>query len=161
MPSKLQVAALNDYAGILGEINLRVGAINHCTVGHSGLSPPFVKDFCYIQIRMICELVALGCLLAHGDIKQTSANNIQRTWSAAKIMSTLEYLHPHFYPRPVMQTKTTDGFHLQRKSSPLPKSEFLKLYHKCGELLHRGSLQKLLKAQFPHQVNFPEITAPA
>jgi hypothetical protein len=29
----------------LGEINLRVAAINHCTQGLSGLAPPFVKDF--------------------------------------------------------------------------------------------------------------------
>jgi hypothetical protein len=160
MPSESQIAAQTIYANILGEINLRVDAINHCVTGFSGLAPPFVKDMCYIQIRMICELVALGCLVAHGDIKQTASETIQRAWSADKIMSTLEGLHPHFYPQPVTQTKTATGWHLQRKPSPLSKSELLKLYHKCGDMLHRGSLRKLLKGQFPHQVNFPEITAP-
>jgi hypothetical protein len=161
MPSKSQIAAQNLYANLLGEINLRVDAINHCTTGLSGLAPPFVKDFCYLQIRMICELVAFGCLVAHGDIKETSSEKVQRAWSAEKIVSTLENLHPHFYPQPVTQTKTAEGFHLQRKPSPLSKDEFLKLYYKCGEMVHRGSLRKLLKGQFPIQINFPEITAPA
>lgn len=161
MVSKSQIAAQNVYANILGEINLRVDAINHCTTGLSGLAPPFIKDFCYIQIRMICELVALGCLVAHGDIKQTSSEKMQRAWSAEKIMSTLESLHLHFYPQPVTPTNTPNGVHLQRKPSPLSKDEFLKLYYRCGEMLHRGSLRKLLRGQFPQQINFPEITASA
>src|ERR1700731_861855 len=115
MPIKAQIAAQSLYANVLGEVNFRVAAINQCTLGQSGLAPPFVKDFCYLQIRMICELVAIGCLVAHGDIKQTGSKNLQEQWSAAKIMDALDKLHPHFYPRPVKQTPTTEpkGFHLQ------------------------------------------------
>lgn len=76
-------------------------------------------------------------------------------------MSTLEKLHPNFYPQPVKQTKTSSGFHLQAQPSPLPKEEFLKLYHGCGNMLHRGNLRTLLKRQFPRQINFPEITSKA
>jgi hypothetical protein len=103
--------------------------------------------------------VALGCLVAHGDIKESSSNNLHRAWSAEKIMSTLEKMHPHFYPQPIKQTKTPTGFHLQARPSPLSKDEFLRLYHNCGEMLHRGNLRKILKGQFPKQINFPEITA--
>lgn len=161
MPTKAQLEAQKVYANLLEEIKLRIASINHCTLGLSGLAPPFVKDFCHLQIRMICELVALGCLVAHGDIKEASSKNLQGAWSAEKIMSVLENLHPHFYPQPVKQTKTPNGYHLQRMPSPLPKDEFLKLYHKCGGMLHRGSLRNLLKRQFPKQINFPEITAKA
>jgi hypothetical protein len=158
MPTKAQIAAQSLYANVLGEINLRVAAINHCTQGLSGLAPPFVKDFCYLQIRMICELVALGCLVAHGDIKQAASDNLQKQWSAAKIMDALEKLHPHFYPRPIKQTSTTapKGLHLQTFDSPLPKDDVLKLYYKCGEMLHRGNVRKLLKGQFPKQINYSE-----
>jgi hypothetical protein len=62
MPTKAQVEAQNVYANLLEEINLRIASINHCTLGHSGLAAPFVKDFCYLQIRMICELVALSVI---------------------------------------------------------------------------------------------------
>jgi len=87
MPTKTQLNAQLLYANLLEEIKLRIATIDHCTLGFSGLAVPFVKDFCYLQIRMICELVALGCLVAHGDIKQTSSENMQRAWSADKIMS--------------------------------------------------------------------------
>jgi hypothetical protein len=112
---------------------------------------------------MICELVALGCLVAHGDIKQAASDNLQKQWSAAKIMDALEKLHPHFYPRPIKQTPTTapKGFHFQTFDSPLPKDDVLKLYYKCGEMLHRGNVRKLLKGQFPKQINYSEITAKA
>ena len=158
MPSQAQLDAQKLYADLLGELNLRVDAINRCSSGLTGLAPPFVKDFCYLQIRMICELVALGCLVAHGDI--TSTERMQSAWEAGKIMDALEKLHPHFYPQAVSQIKTATGFHLQARQNVFAKAEFLKLYYKCGEMLHRGNLRKLLKGQFPRQINFPEITAP-
>jgi hypothetical protein len=46
MPSKPQIVAQNFYANLLGEINLRVDAINHCTIGLSGLAPPFAPRAC-------------------------------------------------------------------------------------------------------------------
>ncbi len=159
MPAQDQISSLNLYANLLEEIKLRIDSINHCTLGLSGFAPPFVKDYCYLQIRMICELVALCCLVAHGDIQGTSG--LKRAWSAQKIMEALERLHPQFYPQPVKQIKKDNGFHLEGLASPLPKSEFLKLYHKCDEALHRGSLRKLLKGQFPKQINYPEITEKA
>jgi len=132
----------------------------------SGLAPPFIKDFCYLQIRMICELVSLGCLVAHGDIKETASNSLQKQWSADKIMEALEKLHPHFYPQPIKQTVTAmpggkKSHHLQGVPTSLSKEEFLKLYHGCGEMLHRGNIRKLLKGQFPTQIHYPEITAKA
>lgn len=161
MPTKSQIEAQGLYANLLEEIKLRFGSINQCTLGKTGLPAPFLKEYCYLQIRMICELIALGCLVAHGDIKEISSKNIQGAWSADKIMSTLEKLHPNFYPLPVKQTRTNSGYHLQAQPSPLPKEEFLKLYHGCGSMLHRGNLRTLLKGQFPRQVNFPEITSKA
>jgi hypothetical protein len=164
VPTKSQIEAQNLYANLLAEVNLRIAAINHCTLGLSGLAPPFVKDFCYLQIRMICELVALGCLVAHGDIKQ--ATSMHKEWQAEKIMNALEKLHPYFYPIAIKQFVTTTptgrGIHLQRMvPDPLPKSEFLRLYGKCGDMLHRGNVKKLLKGQFPTQINYPEISAKA
>jgi hypothetical protein len=122
MPTKEQIAAQGLYANILEEIKLRISAINHCTLGRSGLAPPFVKDFCYLQIRMLCELVALGCLVAHGDVKETSTNSMRRQWSADKIMDSLERLHPDFYPKAVVKSTKTQDFHrIELSTSPLPK----------------------------------------
>jgi hypothetical protein len=146
---------------VLEEIKLRIAAIDHCTLGFSGIAPPFVKDFCYLQIRMICELVALCCLVTHGDIKQSSSPKLQKEWSADRIMSGLTALHPHFCPMPIKLTKTASGVHLQYIATSLSKSDVLEMYGKCGDMLHRGNIRKLLKGQFPEHINYPEITKKA
>lgn len=160
MPTLAQIDAQNTYVNILEEIKLRIGSINHCTSGLSGIAPPFVKEFFYLQIRMICELVALGCLVAHGDIKQSSS--LHDTWSADEIMKRLTALHPYFYPLAIVPTQTANSIHLQAvHPSPLPKDQFLRLYGRCGDMLHRGNVKKLLKGQFPKQINYPELVKKA
>ena len=77
-------------------------------------------------------------------------------------MDALDKLHPHFYPQPIRQTTMPGTHHLQAiLPSPLPKGQFIKLYNQCGEALHRGSIRKLLKGQFPTQVSYPDITSKA
>src|SRR5690242_15713425 len=71
MPTKSQNDAMNLYAGLMTEIKVRINAINTGTMNQIPVPPPLVKEFCFLQIRMICELVALGCLVAHGDISDT------------------------------------------------------------------------------------------
>ena len=143
------------YAEILQEINIRVDAINHSLNGGVDLSAPFLVEFCYLQIRMICELVALGCLVVHGDI---AGKKLEKHWSADDIMKKLQELHPQFYPIAVRRVQVGVGFAL-RKSDPQPliKDEFLKLYGKLGDSLHRGSLRRLLKPTTTHQENFPQV----
>jgi hypothetical protein len=160
MPTPNQVDAQTTYANILEEIKLRIAATNHCTSGLSGIAPPFVKEFFYLQVRMICELVALGCLVAHGDIRKI--NSLHDKWSADEIMKRLTSLHPHFYPQAIVQTRTSTGFHLQAvEPSPLSKDQFLTLYGRCGDMPHRGNVKKLLKGQFPTQINYPELVKKA
>jgi hypothetical protein len=95
---------------------------------------------------MLCELIALGCLVTHGDIQAAQARKLQKTWEADKIINHLEALHQNFYPRPVQLTKVASGTHMERiMSGFLTKAELLDLYRKvCGAKLHRGSLEKLL-----------------
>ena len=57
------------------------------------------REFCFLQLRLLCELVALSCLVAHGTYplcKPTRAE--KKAYSADEIMKKLEELRPHFYP---------------------------------------------------------------
>src|SRR5690348_10439769 len=70
------------------EIRLRIDAINTGTKGDlSSIRPEAVREFCYLQIRYICELVSLGCLVAHNDI--TPVNNMSSQYRADKILNKL------------------------------------------------------------------------
>ncbi|MGE3580605.1 MAG: hypothetical protein AB7J28_04280, partial [Hyphomonadaceae bacterium] len=63
------VARLNVYASLMEEIKYRHRALNLAAANKiEGLGPLLCEEFCYLQLRMICELLALGCLVAHDDI---------------------------------------------------------------------------------------------
>jgi hypothetical protein len=148
------------YSDLMGEVRLRIDAINRGLAGALGLKGPLVREFCFLQFRMICELIALACLTAHGDIATVKNPKIQKEWSAEKIIEALSGLHPDFYPEPVRETPgippvRTDFVPLDKDF--LTKAELVSLAGKCGNILHRGSIKKLLSDKTPTQTNFPEI----
>jgi hypothetical protein len=166
MVAKTQRPLLELYRSVMEELKVRLLSIDHAVRGATGLSGPLVEDFCYLQLRMSCELVALGCLIAHGDIPGAGAPKLQKEWAADRILRELENLHPEFYPYPIRmtltpRTATTPGnLHIDRKTEGfLAKSELLSLYGKSGEKLHRGSLKKLLPKNIPVQTRFPDVVA--
>jgi hypothetical protein len=154
------------YAGILEEIKHRINAINTGTNNQIPVPAPLVREFCYLQIRMICELIALGCLLVHGDIEATQKASLQKEWSAEAIINALSKLHSDFFPlaaRQVQSDKVVGGkpvYAIDIINPPImTKQELLDLYGRCGGILHRGNLRKLHKQQIPTQMNNQEIAA--
>ena len=53
------------YRSIMEEARTRVDAINVVLRGATGLAERAAAEFCFLQIRMLCELTALGCLVAN------------------------------------------------------------------------------------------------
>ena len=93
---------------------------------------------------MACELVAIGCLVAHGDIDETRP--LVDEWSAGIIMKGLERLHPKFYPLPSIQTRGSDGIIRMTDDNEvdyIKKEELLALNGRCGNFVHRGTSAKL------------------
>src|SRR5262245_54958017 len=98
-------AAMKLYAGLMEEAKARLHAVEHAINGRLGLaSAQIIREFCYLQFRLLCEVIALGCLTAHGDI--THASKLRKEYAADKIIKQLEELHPEFYPRPARREVT-------------------------------------------------------
>jgi hypothetical protein len=96
---------------------------------------------------MICELIALGCLLIHGDIPATRTKKMQKAYAADWIIGRLEELHPSFYPLPGKQVLDDERKVIEVRPNTRPhltKAELLKLYAHCGSVLHRGTLKSIL-----------------
>jgi hypothetical protein len=156
MVTKKQDAAINLYTKLMEEAKSRLSCINLAVTGRTGLPSPAIREFCFLQFRMICELIALGCLTAHGDIEATT--KLRDEWSASNIVNQLDKLHPDFYPFPSVKETTGRHHHLTPiKEGYLTKAELLSLNGKCGDILHRGSLKKLMSPRSPLQVHFPDI----
>jgi len=101
---------------------------------------------------MLCELVALACLTAHGEITEAKAKSLQEEWNATSILKRLERLHVDFYPTPVAVNDEGPGRkHITPKNTDsLTKAELPILYGRCADLVHRGSIARLLKMKGPH-----------
>ena len=119
--------AMDAYSILMHEAKRRLIAVDIALAGRTGLSERMICDFCFLQLRMLCELIALGCLTAHGDLM---TGRLRGTWQADKIIHDLEELHPDFYPIAAAKVVFT-------------KEELIKLYWKCGDVLHRGAFETL------------------
>lgn len=128
------------------EAKIRLDAMEMALNGRTGFIAPLVSEFCYLQLRMLCEIIALGCLVAHGEIIGTQTKKLRKAWSAAEIMDELDKLHPWFYPMPFKVIETgvgTKTFEILNSSEYLTKSELKTLNGKCGDVLHRGDVQQV------------------
>jgi hypothetical protein len=157
-PDAKQLAANTLYADLMDEAKARIACINDALGGRLGLPAALVREVGFLQLRMLCELIALSCLVAHGDITAKHASKLSDEYKADTIIKRLENLHPNFYPYPVNITVTrgTPGsVHLSDKNAVyLAKSELPKLYGRCGDFLHRGTSRKLLSSKSPTQMQF-------
>lgn len=149
------------YADMMEEVKVRLHCIDLAIQGKTGYPSPIVRELCYLQLRILCELIALACLVAHGDIASVQAHKLGRVWSADEILGRLTRLRPHFYPAPIKQNSKGPGiWHMEGiNPSPLPKEELLALYGLTHKYLHRGNLKKLMSMDDPidMEIDIPEI----
>jgi hypothetical protein len=159
MATKKQEAAIQLYADLMAEVKVRINSIPTVANNPNGLPKPLIREFCFLQLRMLCELVALSCLTAHGDIRATQSKTARKAYSAEKIIQLLDDLHPDFFPQPVKVTTPEPNFHHMEPANGdfLTKAELLRLYARCGDILHRGSIKKLLSEKKPIQTSFSDI----
>ena len=118
------------------------------------IPPPLMVDFCYLQLRIICELIALGCMLMHKDIPETRTKNMRTEWNATKMAALMKRLHPNFFPDPLFadDVKKARGSDFKY----LTKERFNRLYGDISKKIHRGSLEDVM-AQRQFSINVSEI----
>jgi hypothetical protein len=143
------------YIDILREIMLRERVIDDLLFGNVALGRTPKFEFCYLELRMICELIAISSLIAHGDIPATKAKRMRSAWEADRILRIMSNLRPDFFPLAVMPTADSDGgtTFVDNPNGVLTQGQLISLYRECGKILHRGNLAsfgqiKTSKAQF-------------
>jgi hypothetical protein len=61
-------ASVHRYLPLMHELAIRIDLVAHACDGKLNLNPPYAREYAYLQFRRMCELIALGCLLLHGDL---------------------------------------------------------------------------------------------
>lgn len=159
MNNNPQAAAREVYALLMNEVRLRSEAVHHAISGKTGLASWLAQEFAYLQLRLICETISLGCLIAHGEIEATKTNKLQTEWAADKILNRLGKLHADFYPHPHTMKQLGPGrFHLDWvREGFMTRAELVSTWHKCAGLLHRGTAKSLLKPENDFPYSFADI----
>ena len=107
-------------------------------------------DFCWFQIRKICEYLALAIVLAHHR-GATAVDDLSK-WRPSDLLKQIENLNAH--PTPVQIANelvpTGDG---ERQLIPLAKGidakKISEIYGRCNDVLHVGTLSRILKLKIP------------
>ena len=73
-----QLDAANLYAGLLEEAKGRIFSIDSVIGGRAGIPDPLAREYGYLQLRMLCEVIALCCLAAHGDLSAAQAAKLKK-----------------------------------------------------------------------------------
>ena len=153
-------ATIDLYASVMDEIRRRGDALNYLgSGGFAGLPSIIAAEVCYLQLRLTCELIAIACLVAHGDIEGSRTGRMQKAYEADWTMNNLERLHPEFYPKPTKQIKDAAGKVTRTEDITtgfLTKNDLIKLYHECASFLHRGTLKSVLSDKV-REPNFDAI----
>src|SRR5438477_13054130 len=95
------------YCALMQEARMRIDLMNHISRGEANIHPMFAREICYLQFRFLCEMIAVGCLVACGDVPTAQA--LKKTYHPHAIIAKLERLNPDFYPQPARHTTTAQG----------------------------------------------------
>jgi hypothetical protein len=128
------------YSHAMEEISHRLRALTEFDrVAHEkNLSLALLLEYFHFQIRMILELIAVACLIAHRDV--ADAKSVAGVWHPKKMFEAIEPLHPDFFPLPekfetrpdgIIDIMTLTGIEI------LKKEELPAIHGRCGNWTHR------------------------
>jgi len=151
------------YAGLMEEVKLRFEMIDAILSNRVQLPNFLAEECCYLQLRMLCETIALCCVIAHDTMGPIDVNRLGSRYDADGIIKILGEIwaesatgneanpHPEFFPHPIKLTVTKPNAEYPKgkahfdypDNGSLTKDELLRLYGRTGNYLHRGRLKKL------------------
>ena len=75
------------YTDLMQEIKERLYTIEDVLSGRTALQGPLAHEFCFLQLRIICECISYACVIAHAYLKELQAPKFQKAWSADVLTS--------------------------------------------------------------------------
>jgi hypothetical protein len=144
------------YIAFMSELKARVDTIVEVVFS---INPPsderelrhnyFLFEGLYLQLRKVCEIIALSMLLVHRMDGTLSAMKLLQEYNAGRLINEITRLNPIGFPRSISEFDgKTDTEEAILELAPVFTAEDIrKLYHQCGDRLHMGSLHQLLSGR--------------
>ena len=151
--------AVGSYLPLMHELASRIDLVRRICYDEYDIPFPYAREFIYLQLRQVCELIALGCLQLHGDLPIASSVSAKSEWNAGKIMHLLSKHHAHCFPQCVKRDMSHKGWEITVGHDPnaLTFYEYNQLYKECRKYLHRGSIRSIKAAGPLSQNDFENL----
>lgn len=96
-----------------------------------------VETVC-LQFRKILEKIALMSLVANKELYAEQNDKFVKHYHAKRILNDLERINPDFYPVPTKRVthENKEDEWIEIESGYLTKDELIKIYEKCGGMMH-------------------------
>lgn len=126
---------LKKYANIMREIKFRVNTL--IVNIHNSPDDIINIESRYLQIRKVLELISLASLVANEDEFKKHSDKYNKMYNARLILQDIKRINPNYYPQPIREYRNENkNMWVNRKDGFLTEKEFVKLYEKCGKLMH-------------------------
>lgn len=135
---------IQKYADLMDEIKRRTSVIDYFATGagHALYEPTTIESIC-LQLRKILELIAMGSLVANKKAYSKAHSDFAKHWNAKYLMRDVELINSDFYPKPIIenpsQQENVVSEWQDRPNDYLTKKNFIKVYNKCGAIMHAGN----------------------
>jgi len=131
----------------MGELKLRFAMIDY--IKRSNHPIGLINEICFLELRHVCELLSICCLIARGDY--TTHEALHDDYAPGKIFSALRKQWEDFFPQDIIVTQEAGGIHIRantNKAAVVSQQEIINIWNLSGALLHRGSISHYMKRQF-------------
>jgi hypothetical protein len=144
------------YYALMYEAKGRIRSVEMIADGRTAFfSPMTARKSCFLQLRMLCELIALGCVAAHENRLTAKLRGLDEPH---KIFAELERLNPNYFPQPVKLTILGPRFSMEPlENGSLTKSELVGLRDRSGNDLHAGDVKRRMAKQPEARTDFADI----
>lgn len=155
---------IHQYALVMREIKRRMEVVDFflSRKGHALYQPTTIESLC-LQFRKILELIAMASLVANKKEYARVHKDFQRHWNAELLLRDLERVNPKFYPNPIKEIPSNKpGVKTENedlKEGFLNKKDFIKVYKKCGAMLHADNPLGCQSSYKYYENAFPEWRA--
>jgi hypothetical protein len=129
------------YCSVMEDIRRRINVLRSFLDGGSKTiyKATTVESAC-LQVRKVLELIALGSLVANKGEFASQNNKFETMYNARLILQDIERVNPGFYPEPFREVPSVrDGIPdelVRLEDGFLTKNRFIKIYEKCGRIMH-------------------------
>jgi len=146
------------YHDCLFEIKKRIDVIAEYLNGERKEYQIVRVEIICLQFRKILEKIALMSLVANKEAYAENNEKFAKHYHAERIIRDLERINPNFYPVPIERTLIKDDLYDLKEITDgfLTKDEFVKVYEKCGAMMHAHNPFSDMRQLNYYEKNFHE-----